>query len=226
MLLCIVDGLCAQDFPAQGLVISDSVRVRSGPSLASPIVGRVDQGTTVSVLGRSETSMALTKKGELNWWYRVDLKAVGTGWIYGAFVYLEAQGQKQKNLDFRLIVAGKDIQFYTKIYAWFPDTKNVQYEHRSVLCLVDETGKAFLVHLPQDLVGSVRSIPSEDQLYFMVSDENREQQLFGLSLLKNRSLVEFAVYENSPSMLYKIFFTCSYKTEKNCFYVEYGEWRP
>ena len=107
LLLTSMQTLVAQDFPLPGLVISDGVRIRSRPSLSASVLTKVDHGTVLKAIGKSDASMALTENGEFNWWYHVEIGATATGWIYGAFLYLEAQGNAQNGLTFKILVSCK-----------------------------------------------------------------------------------------------------------------------
>jgi len=220
-----VQSLAADDFPIPALVISDSVRIRSQPSVSGKILGKADHGTLVTALARTKTATAVTRGGERNWWYQVETSDHKKGWMYGAFVYLEAKAQDQASLSFKIRVDGEQAQFSTRIYATNVPARPGQT--RSLICLADEGGNLQFIQIPQNLVGLVHSLPNEDRWYLMVSDKKREQFLKDVSVMEDQTLVKFEISEQAgETETYSITLTCSYNPEKHWFQVEFSETVP
>ena len=224
-----IQSLAADDFPIRALVISDSVRIRSQPSLSGQILGKADRGTLVTALARSKTATAVTRGGERNWWYQVETADHKKGWMYGAFVYLEAQAESQDGLSFKIGVDGKgdgkENQFSTRIYTTSVAARPGQT--RSLICLADEAGNLQFIRLPGNLVELVRSVPNEDHWYLMLSDKKREQSLKGVSVMQEKNLVKFEISEQAGGVeTYRITLTCSYSPDKRWFQVEFSETVP
>lgn len=215
----------ADGFPVQAVIVSDSVRIRSQPSLGGAILGKADHGTAVTALGRSRTAMSAARGGERNWWYQVQVPGQKKGWIYGAYVYLLARDGDRKDLDFEMTVDGKEARFQARVFEWQgPDHPG---QTRSLLALSDPDGALRLVHLPSNLVSVVRSYRSEDQWYIMLSDRSTVQALKGVSVMAEKNLVQFEVSELSGGTeTYRITLTCSYNAAQRFFHVEFSETVP
>jgi len=68
-----------------GIVNDNAVRIREQPSIESTVSGQLNQGLTVTVLGRSEKRMFLDRYDS----YWLKIKAESTeGWVYGAYINL------------------------------------------------------------------------------------------------------------------------------------------
>jgi hypothetical protein len=87
-------------------VTGDYVRVRSGPTLEYRILGKVNSGTSVSILERSAEA---EKIGDMdNYWYRIKIKETGLeGWMYGSFLqrdtpFVTQDTQPEKSLPIPL----------------------------------------------------------------------------------------------------------------------------
>ena len=86
LILCLCFPLYSQTFTTYiGNVNNSGVRVREEPSLDSAIVGQLEQGMTVTVLGRSQYRMYLD--GFNSYWLRIRNNNV-EGWAYGAYINL------------------------------------------------------------------------------------------------------------------------------------------
>ena len=218
-------SLAADDFPIPAVVISDNVRIRSQPSLSGQILGKADHGTLLTVQARSKTATAVTRGGERNWWYQVETADHRKGWMYGAFVYLEAKTENQSAASFKTGVDGRQAQFSTRIYTTSVAARPGQT--RSLICLVDETGSLQFIRIPQDLVDLVHSLSNEDHWYLMLSDKKREQFLKGVSVMAEKNLVKFEISEEAGGTeTYRITLTCSYDRERRWFQVEFSETVP
>jgi uncharacterized protein YgiM (DUF1202 family) len=220
-----IQSLAADDFPIPALVISDSVRIRSAPSLSGQILGKADHGTQVTVLARSKTATAVTRGGERNWWYQIETGDHRKGWMYGAFVYLEAKAENQKGLSFKIGVDGKQTRFSTRIYTSSVAARPGQT--RSLICLADEAGSIQFIQVPQNLVEMVHSLHNEDHWYLMLSDRKTAQFLRDVSVMEDQNLVKFEISEQAGGTeIYGITLTCSYNPDKHWFQVEFSETVP
>jgi len=218
-----IPSLAADDFPIPALVISDNVRMRSQPSLSGKILGKANHGTLVTAMARTKNATTVTRGGERNWWYQVETADHKKGWMWGAYVYLEAKAQGQKS--FKIGVDGKQAQFSTRIYETSVVARPGQT--RSLICLADEAGSLQFVQIPQNLVELVHSLPNEDHWYLMLSDGKKEQFLKGVSVMKDKNLVTFEISELAGGTeTYSITLTCSYNPDKHWFQVEFSETVP
>ncbi len=79
-------------------VTGDYVRVRTGPSLKSKILTKVNRGTPVTVLDRDKTIAEIN--GIKNYWYHIKLDKSGIeGWIWGQYLRkIEVVPQKSEKL--------------------------------------------------------------------------------------------------------------------------------
>jgi len=68
-----------------GIVNDNAVRIRDTPSLGAKIVGQLNQGMSVTVLGRSQNRMFLD--GCDSYWLKIK-KDNTEGWSYGAYINL------------------------------------------------------------------------------------------------------------------------------------------
>jgi hypothetical protein len=68
-----------------GIVNDDAVRIRAEPSLEGAIAGRLDQGMSVEVHGRSQDRMFLD--GYDSYWLKISKDNI-EGWVYGAYINL------------------------------------------------------------------------------------------------------------------------------------------
>jgi len=68
-----------------GIVNDNAVRIREQPSIESTVSGQLNQGLTVTVLGRSEKRMFLD--GYDSYWLKIKTDST-EGWAYGAFINL------------------------------------------------------------------------------------------------------------------------------------------
>jgi hypothetical protein len=220
-----IQSLAADDFPIPAVVISDSVRIRSQPSLSGQILGKADHGTQVTALARSKTATAVTRGGERNWWYQVETADHKKGWMYGAFVFLEAKGENQKGLLFKIGIDGNPAQFSARIYTTGVAARPGQT--RSLICLADEAGSLQFIRMPENLVDLVHSLSNEDHWYLMLSDKKREQSLKSISVMEDKNLVRFEISEQAGGTeTYSITLTCSYNRDKHWFQVEFSETVP
>ena len=220
-----IQSVAADDFPIPALVISDSVRIRSQPSLSGKILGKADHGTLVTALARTKTATAVTRGGERNWWYQVETSDHQKGWMYGAYVYLEAKAEKERSLSFKIRVDGRDAQFSTRIYTTSVVARPGQT--RSLICLADEAGSLQFIQMPQNLVELVHSLPNEDHWYLMLSDKKKAQSFKDVSVMEDKNLVEFEISEQAGGTeTYSITLTCSYNPGKHWFQVEFSQTVP
>jgi hypothetical protein len=225
LVLAAAPSLPAAEFPVQAVITSDSVRIRSQPSLRGSILGRADHGMAVTALGRSRTAEAVTRGGEHNWWYQVETPDHKKGWVYGEYVYLETQDESAEKLQFKMTVDGKETTFTARVFSSRPPDHPGQT--RSVLAVSDPDGALRLLHLPANLVAVVRSYRSNDQWYTMLSDRSAVQALQGVSVMAEKNLVQFEISERSGgSEAYRITLTSSYNTTQRFFQVEFSETVP
>jgi len=223
--LMAIQSVVANDFPVQAVVVSDDVRVRSQPSLGGKILSKADHGTVLTVLGKSKTATAVSKGGERNWWYEVETIDHKRGWMYGAFVYLMAKDEYQKNLEFKISVDGKPAQFSTRIY--ISSIYDKPEQTRSLLTLANVKGDLVFVHIPENLVDLVRSVRNEDQWYVMYSKRAGAQLLKGVSVMVDKNLVKFVISEQASGIeTYTISLICSYNLDKGYFQVEFSDTVP
>jgi len=68
-----------------GIVNDNAVRIREAPYLEGKIIGQLNQGMSVTVLGRSENRMFLD--GYDSYWLKIK-KDNAEGWSYGAYINL------------------------------------------------------------------------------------------------------------------------------------------
>jgi hypothetical protein len=68
-----------------GTVNDNAVRIREQPSVENTVSGQLNQGMTVSVLGRSEKRMFLG--GYDSYWLKIKTENT-EGWVYGAYINL------------------------------------------------------------------------------------------------------------------------------------------
>jgi hypothetical protein len=68
-----------------GIVNDNAVRIREQPSIESTVSGQLNQGLTVTVLGRSEKRMFLD--GYDSYWLKIKTDNA-EGWVYGAYINL------------------------------------------------------------------------------------------------------------------------------------------
>jgi len=223
--LIAIQSAVADDFPIQAVVISDNVRVRSQPSLGGQIIAKADHGTMLTVLAKSKTATAISKGGERNWWYEVETIDRKRGWMYGAFVYLEAKDEYQKKIEFKIRVDGKQAQFSTRIFISF--VYDNPWQTRSLLSLADVKGNLVFLHIPENLVDLAHGHHNEDQWYTMYSDRKVTQLLKGVSVIEDKDLVTFIISEQASGMeTFKISLTCSYNLDKRYFQVEFSDTVP
>lgn len=223
--LIAIQSAMADDFPIQAVVISDNVRIRSQPSLGGQIIAKADHGTMLTVLAKSKTATAISKGGERNWWYEVETIDRKRGWMYGAFVYLEAKDEYQKKIEFKIRVDGKQAQFSTRIFISFVYDNPLQT--RSLLSLADVKGNLVFLHIPENLVDLAHCHHNEDQWYTMYSDRKVTQLLKGVSVIEDKDLVTFIISEQASGMeTFKISLTCSYNLDKRYFQVEFSDTVP
>ena len=71
LILLPFQAIFALDFPTEGLIIRDSVRIRAEPDRSSVGLGKLDQGQRVAVYQASQRSLAIGEIPEKHQWYRV-----------------------------------------------------------------------------------------------------------------------------------------------------------
>jgi len=223
--LIAIQSAMADDFPIQAVVISDNVRIRSQPSLGGQIIAKADHGTMLTVLAKSKTATGISKGGERNWWYEAETIDRKRGWVYGAFVYLEAKGEYQKKIEFKIRVDGKQAQFSTRIFISF--VYDNPWQTRLLLSLADVKGNLVFLHIPENLVDLAHGHHNEDQWYTMYSDRKVTQLLKGVSVIEDKDLVTFIISEQASGMeTFKISLTCWYNLDKRYFQVEFSDTVP
>jgi len=92
-----------------GIVNDNAVRIREQPSIESIVSGQLNQGLTVTVLGRSEKRMFLD--GYDSYWLKI--KTDNTeGWVYGAFINLtNSQYDSLPVLSFNNSIGSIDLNY-------------------------------------------------------------------------------------------------------------------
>jgi len=68
-----------------GIVNNNAIRIRDKPSLEGNIIGQLNSGMKINVLGRSEHRMLLKENN--SYWLKINLDNID-GWTYGAYIDL------------------------------------------------------------------------------------------------------------------------------------------
>ena len=78
--------------PETSKVLADGLKVRLSPNTMGSIVGTLDSETQVKVLNRSAEKFKLGSQEY--YWYRVRTDGGLSGWVYGAYLDIERDGDK------------------------------------------------------------------------------------------------------------------------------------
>jgi len=109
----------------EAVVTGNHVRVRTGPTLNSKIITKVNRGTEVYILERDDK---LTKIGKYtNYWYKIKLKSTGkTGWIYGAFLKPQSHEKKEKIIIPKRNISKKKLPIQDNEHLGFIETGKIE----------------------------------------------------------------------------------------------------
>jgi hypothetical protein len=96
LFLTLASGLSASDYPTEGVIGSDKVRVRSSPDRTAAVLISLDHGTVVEVLAQSSKPLALSADAPAYWWLQVVLPDGRKGWVHGSLIYLLLADQENQ----------------------------------------------------------------------------------------------------------------------------------
>ena len=169
-LLCLVlaataIALQAQDLPCDGVIVSDGVRVRSKPDLSGSVLGKLNIGSFVKALAKSDQPVALSGEKEKYWWFKIGFGNNSEGWVYGAFLFLAVDNPDASPITFNLPGA-----WFTLSY--FRDTvydEQGDADHRTLPAFWNDEEGVLLLRIPDDLAKAARTEKNPDHLYFLNS---------------------------------------------------------
>jgi hypothetical protein len=92
LLLAALAGIAGPAFSMErtGVVIGSRVQIHEGPDGDAPVVGLVNEGGVVDVVGRTDRPVKIGSF--IDYWYRVGWRGK-TGWVFGQFMALSSRGR-------------------------------------------------------------------------------------------------------------------------------------
>jgi hypothetical protein len=153
------------DLPCDGVIVSDGVRVRSKPDLSGSVIGKLNIGSSVKALAKSDQPVALSGEKEKYWWFKIGFGKNSEGWVYGAFLFLAVDNPNASPVTFTLPVA-----WFTLSY--FRDTlydEQGDADHRTLPAFWNDEDGVVLLRIPDDLAKAARTEKNPDHLFFLNS---------------------------------------------------------
>lgn len=167
-LLCLVlaataIALQAQDLPCNG--VSDGVRVRSKPDLSGSVLGKLNIGSLVKTLAKSDQPVALSGEKEKYWWFKIGFGKNSEGWVYGAFLFLAVDNPDASLVTFNLPVGGFTLSYFRD--AMYDEQADA--DHKTLPAFWNDEDGVVLLRIPDDLAKAARTEKNPDHLYFLNS---------------------------------------------------------
>jgi hypothetical protein len=169
-LLCLVFvvtalTLQAQDLPCDGVIVSDGVRVRSKPDLSGSVIGKLNIGTLVKALAKSDQPVALSGEKEKYWWFKIGFGKKSEGWVYGSFLFLAVDNPNAPPVMLDLPVGGFRLAYFRD--ALYDEQGDA--DHRTLPAFWNDKAEVVLLRIPDDLAKAARTEKNPDHLYFLNS---------------------------------------------------------
>ena len=76
-----------QTFPMKGIVVKSGVRVRASPNTSGEVLGYLEKGNSVKVVGKGKSKVKIGKGND--YWYKIETKSGLKCWLYGYFLDLD-----------------------------------------------------------------------------------------------------------------------------------------
>jgi hypothetical protein len=228
LLLCLsaCAALAAQDGqpwdgPSAGIVISDKVRIREGPSVSARIVAVANTGDLFQIDGRSDDSVSLGQGYDKTWWYRIVLPE-NEGWIYGAFLYLEAKPVPNDAIvtqEGDVYFNGAKVKLTPCYYLPTPDHGNdpsaePDYDDQTLVLLRDISedpydGPLWWVRLPKDKAQEAHVSTTPDGWLLLTSNMGFDEYVKSLKAMDGgQDLLLTLVQRTNGGNEYTIWLTC------------------